>query len=48
MTGSGSRPKLPQFSEVGIFSVPPDAKDLEMEVSSGFCATETRRIALGF
>ena len=31
-----------------VFSVPPDAKGFEMEVSSGFFATETRRIALGF
>jgi hypothetical protein len=31
-----------------VFSVPQDAKGFEMEVSSGFFATETRRIALGF
>ena len=31
-----------------VFTVPPDAKGFEMEVSSGFFATETRRIALGF
>src|SRR5215217_6182389 len=31
-----------------VFSVPPDAKGFEMEVSSGLFAAETRRIALGF
>ena len=31
-----------------VFSVPPDAHGFEMEVASGFFATETRRIALGF
>jgi hypothetical protein len=31
-----------------VFSVPPDARGLKMEVSSGLFATETRRIALGF
>jgi hypothetical protein len=31
-----------------VFSVPPDAKSFEMEVSSGFFSTETRRISLGF
>ena len=31
-----------------VFTVPPDAKGFEMEVSSGLFATETRRIALGF
>jgi hypothetical protein len=31
-----------------VFSVPPDARGFEMEVSSGFFGTETRRIALGF
>lgn len=31
-----------------VFTVPPDAKGFEMEVSSGFFATETRRIDLGF
>jgi hypothetical protein len=31
-----------------VFTVPPDARGLELEVSSGFFATETRRIALGF
>jgi hypothetical protein len=30
-----------------VFSVPPDAQGFEMEVSSGFFGTETRRIALG-
>ena len=30
-----------------VFSVPPDATGLELEVASGFFATETRRIALG-
>jgi hypothetical protein len=31
-----------------VFLVPPDARGLKMEVSSGLSATETRRIALGF
>jgi hypothetical protein len=31
-----------------VFTVPPDAKGFEMEVSSGLFAAETRRIALGF
>ena len=31
-----------------VFSVPPDARGLKMEVSSSLSATETRRIALGF
>lgn len=31
-----------------VFTVPPDASGFEMEVSSGFFASETRRIALGF
>jgi hypothetical protein len=30
-----------------VFSVPPDTQGFEMEVSSGFFGTETRRIALG-
>ena len=31
-----------------VYSVPPDAKGFELEVSSGFWQTETARIALGF
>jgi hypothetical protein len=31
-----------------VFSVPPEAQGLVLEVSSGFFASETRRIALGF
>ncbi len=40
-------PGLSQEARV-VFSVPPDAKGFEMEVSSGLFASETRRISLGF
>jgi len=40
-------PGLSQSVRV-VFSVPPDSKGYEMEVSSGMFASETRRISLGF